>query len=190
MIKTNEVKTDKTGQYKLLLAGPVGVGKTTAVAALCRGAVLTTEAAASDMTKLRKETTTVAMDYGCMKLEDGSRLHVYGTPGQERFDFMWEVLSEGGLGMVLLLDNSRNAPINDLRFFINAFKSFIEKTALVVGVTRTDDNPQPTLFDYRRELATFGLGRCPVFEADARIRENMLMMVQALLYQLDPQLAG
>jgi Predicted GTPase len=175
-------------QYKLIFSGPVGVGKTTAVAALCDGKLLTTEAMASDMTKLRKETTTVAFDYGVVDLEDGGRLHVYGTPGQERFDFMWDILSEGGLGLVLMLDNSRSAPLNDLRFFINSFREFISTTALVLGITRTDEHPQPNLSTYRKELETLGITNCPVFEVDARIRENVLTMVQALLYQLDPEL--
>lgn len=177
-------------QYKLIFSGPVGVGKTTAVAALCHGKLLTTEAAASDMTKMRKETTTVAFDYGILDLEDGGRLHIYGTPGQERFDFMWHILTEGGLGLVLMLDNSRPAPFNDLRFFIGSFKDFIEKTALVVGVTRTDKHPQPSLAAYREELKIMGLPDRPVFEVDARIRENVLTMVQGVLYQLDPELVG
>ncbi len=177
-------------QHKLIFTGPVGVGKTTAVAALCHGNLLTTEADASDMTKLRKDTTTVAFDYGVVNLEGGDRLHVYGTPGQERFDFMWDILTEGGLGLILLLDNSRPSPFNELKFFVESFRTFIEKTGLVVGVTRTDAFPSPTLHTYRQSLAMLGLESCPVFEVDARIRENVLMMVQALLYQLDPELAG
>ena len=114
-------------QYKLIFAGPVGVGKTTAVASLCHGELLTTEASASDMTKLRKNTTTVALDYGCIALPDGGRLHVYGTPGQERFDFMWEILREGSLGLILLIDNSRPAPFNDLHFFVKSFREFIAR---------------------------------------------------------------
>ncbi len=176
-------------QYKLIFSGPVGVGKTTAVAALCHGKLLTTEEAASDMTQLRKETTTVAFDYGIIDLEDGGRLHVYGTPGQERFDFMWDILSEGGLGLVLMLDNSRPAPLKDLHFFINSFRNFIDKTALVLGITRTDEHPSPSLSHYRKELESMGIPNCPVFEVDARIRENVLIMVQALLYRLEPELA-
>ena len=55
------------------------------------------------MTINRKRTTTVALDYGLMKLDAGERIHLYGTPGQERFDFMWDILTKGGLGVVLRL---------------------------------------------------------------------------------------
>ena len=57
------------------------------------------------MTVHRKGQTTVAMDYGTLQLDAQTKVHLYGTPGQERFDFMWEILAQGGLGLVLLLDN-------------------------------------------------------------------------------------
>ncbi len=180
-------------QYKLIISGPIGVGKTTAVAALCRGDLLTTEVFHRDRSRererRRKKTTTIAFDYGCITLEGGC-LHVYGTPGQDRFGFMWDILSEGGLGLVLLMDNTRPAPLDDLRFFVGVFREFIARSGLVVGVTRTDAQPRPRLADYRAALAKEQIFRSPVFEVDARLRENVLMLAQALLYQLDPDLAG
>ena len=59
-----------------------------------------TDEAASDMTKTRKAGTTVAMDYGVMHLDDGEKIHLYGTPGQARFDFMWDILTTGGIGLI------------------------------------------------------------------------------------------
>ena len=71
-----------------------------AIAALSDIPPVSTDAAASDMTKERKASTTVALDYGVMNLPGGEKIHLYGTPGQERFDFMWEILSEGMLGFI------------------------------------------------------------------------------------------
>ncbi len=71
--------------YKIIFTGPVGAGKTTAISSLSDIPVLGTDEMASDMTVHRKQTTTVAMDYGLMKLDAGERIHLYGTPGQERF---------------------------------------------------------------------------------------------------------
>ncbi len=85
-------------QHKIIFAGPVGAGKTTAIKSLSDIPVMTTDEDATDMTTNRKPQTTVAMDYGLLKLEGGERVHLYGTPGQERFDFMWDILTEGGLG--------------------------------------------------------------------------------------------
>ncbi|RKZ90665.1 MAG: GTP-binding protein, partial [Gammaproteobacteria bacterium] len=85
--------------YKIIFTGPVGAGKTTAITSISDVPPVGTDASASDMTKKRKGSTTVAMDYGILKLDGGEQIHLYGTPGQERFDFMWEILTTGGLGL-------------------------------------------------------------------------------------------
>ena len=94
-------------ENKIIFTGPVGVGKTTAIAAISDEALVQTDASASDMTLDRKRNTTVAMDYGAISLDEDTKVHLYGTPGQERFNFMWEILSQGSMGLVLLLDNAR-----------------------------------------------------------------------------------
>lgn len=172
--------------YKIIFTGPVGAGKTTAISSISDSAPVKTDTKASDMTKSRKEQTTVAMDYGVLKLDDGEQIHLYGTPGQERFDFMWDILTSGGIGLVLLVDNTRENPTNDLKFFLNAFKSFIAETGVVVGITQMDKKNKPQLDDYRIELEKMSLGSTAVFEVDARERKDVSLLVQALLFTLDP----
>jgi uncharacterized protein len=175
-------------QHKIIFAGPVGAGKTTAIGVISDIPAITTDEMASDMTTDRKPSTTVAMDYGLMKLDGCERVHLYGTPGQERFDFMWDILTTGGLGLVLLLDNTRGNPFNDMSFFVGAFREFIDQTRLVVGVTRMDERREPGLDRYNSHLKTLGL-KAPVFEVDARERRDVAILVQALLYSLDPGIA-
>ena len=69
--------------HKIIFTGPVGAGKTTAIASISDVPPIRTDESASDMTKNRKNTTTVAMDYGVMNLDGIERIHLYGTPGQE-----------------------------------------------------------------------------------------------------------
>lgn len=173
--------------YKIIFTGPVGAGKTTAIRALSDIDVIATDEQASDMTQNRKKTTTVAMDYGLMKLDGGERIHLYGTPGQERFDFMWKILTQGGIGLVLLLDNTRAEPFQDMRFFLNAFDDFIKSTKLAIGVTRTDLANGPGLDEYHAELKKLGMTP-PLFEVDARKRLDVVQLVEALLFSLDPWL--
>lgn len=173
--------------YKLIFTGPVGAGKTTAIAALSDTPVVSTDELASDMTGMRKTTTTVALDFGTMRLPDGEQVHLYGTPGQARFDFMWDILTEGGLGLVLLIDNSRPHPLRDLDFYVEAFQTFIERTEMVVGVTRLDEHTSPPLRQYNTHLRERGLS-VPVFEIDARKRTDIAMLVRALLYKIDPSI--
>lgn len=173
--------------HKIIFTGPVGAGKTTAIGALSDIPVVGTDAQAQDMTRERKATTTVAMDYGLMQLEGNERIHLYGTPGQERFDFMWDILTQGGLGLILLLDSSRSHPFQDMRFFLDAFKEFISTRKVAIGVTRMDLSPQPALEEYHRELKILGLNP-PVFEVDARRRQDVAILLESLLYSLDPWL--
>ena len=173
--------------YKIIFTGPVGAGKTTAIQSLSDDAPVSTDEAASDMTKSRKKATTVAMDYGLMRLEGGEVIHLYGTPGQERFDFMWEILSTGGIGLVILLDNTRPDPFVDLRFFLDTFSDFIDKTSVVIGVTQMDNSPKPTIGDYHLQLKGAGLNPA-IFEVDARESKDVSLLVQGLLYSLDPGL--
>lgn len=173
--------------YKIIFTGPVGAGKTTAIASISDIEPFQTEEFASDETKKMKANTTVALDYGLIKLEDGECIHLYGTPGQERFDFMWDILTEGGIGLILLLNNNNPDPVKDLEFYLNAFKDFISETSIAIGVTRMDDQPRPNLDDYHKVLEKHQL-ICPVFEVDARNAKDIIMLTMALLYSLDPGL--
>lgn len=174
--------------HKLIFTGPVGAGKTTAIAAISDRPPVTTDVLASDETADVKPTTTVAMDYGVLELGAGERVHLYGTPGQERFDFMWEILAEGAIGVVLLITNTRPEPLADLDLFVRAFRPLIDRSQLAVGITGLDVRHRPPLPDYHRALAGYGLNP-PLFEVDARRPRDVSLLVQALLLAVDPALA-
>jgi uncharacterized protein len=175
-------------QYKIIFTGPVGAGKTTAINSISDVPPIKTDASASDMTKSRKASTTVAMDYGIMNLDDGEKIHLYGTPGQERFDFMWDILVNGGIGLILLLDNTRADPFRDMRFFLDAFKKFISETNVAIGITQMDISNTPTIADYHSQLKSSDL-KPPIFSVDARVKNDVSLLVQSLLYSLEPGLA-
>ena len=175
------------GQHKLIFTGPVGAGKTTAIASVSDEPPIRTDEAATDMTKDRKPETTVALDYGIMNLPGGEKLHLYGTPGQERFDFMWDIVSTGGIGLMVLINNNRPDPFKDLSFFLQRFKSIINSTAVVIGVTQMDLKPEPRLPQYHALLKELDI-RAPIFEVDARNKTDISLLVQALLFSLDPGL--
>lgn len=171
--------------YKIIFTGPVGAGKTTAIESISDTPPVRTDASASDMTKTKKSSTTVAMDYGIMNLAGGEKIHLYGTPGQERFDFMWDILTTGGIGLVLLLDNTRADPFQDMKFFLDSFQKFIAETNVAIGVTQMDLSNKPTINDYHSQLQAMGI-KPPVFSVDARVKNDVSLLVQSLLYSLDP----
>lgn len=172
-------------EHKIIFAGPVGAGKTTAIGSISDIPVAATEARATDETAQRKANTTVAMDYGLLNLDGDSKIHLYGTPGQERFSFMWDILTIGGIGLVLLIDNAREDPLADLEFYLDAFDGFIRKNDVVIGVTRMDEKPRPGLYSYHTKLAERDIN-VPVFEVDARERKDVKVLLTALLASLDP----
>ncbi len=165
---------------KIIFTGPVGSGKTTAIASISEVPPIMTEVRCSDEVKFRKETTTVALDYGYLTLDDGNRVHLYGTPGQERFNYMWTILCRGGIGLVLLIDNARSDPVADLVFYLDAFDEFIQQTGTVVGITRMDVSHQTTREDYSNKLLERGQ-IFPVFEIDARQANDVKVLIHALL---------
>jgi len=174
--------------YKIIFTGPVGAGKTTAITAISDIEPFTTEEIATDEVRHMKQNTTVAMDYGSMTLDNGEHIHLYGTPGQERFDFMWEILTEGGIGLILLLNNKSPAPLDELAFYLDRFKGFIDATGIAIGVSRMEIGQFPTIDDYvgvlqRRQM------NVPVFEVDPREPHDVVILTQALLYSLDPGLS-
>jgi uncharacterized protein len=119
---------------KLIIAGPVGAGKTTFIYNLSEIETVNTDVLASE--DLGKAYTTVAMDYGILTL-DNIPLHLYGTPGQDRFDFMWEVLCEGALGLILLIAGNDPATFSQARNILEFITSRIN-VPFVLGVTRGD----------------------------------------------------
>ena len=180
MSAINEVREQP---YKLIIAGPVGAGKTAAIQVLSDKGVVTTDEVASDDTKLIKKTTTVAMDYGVMILDSGEQVRLYGTPGQRRFDFMWEILSENALGLILLLNAEEKDPVNDLDYYLDAFSPLIKSSALVVGVTHAENMPWDLHETLSKRLMERGVG-ANVMIVDARDREQMRRMVRSLIYMI------
>ncbi|MDH5433011.1 MAG: ATP/GTP-binding protein [Gammaproteobacteria bacterium] len=173
-------------QLKIVFTGTVGAGKTQAVEALSEIPVLKTDVQATDEVVDLKDSTTIAMDYGEMAISDGETLAVYGTPGQKRFAYMWDILSRNALGIVILVNNSRKDPIEDLCVYVNNFKQHIENTTAVFGVTHLDKakNPAEEMNKYYTFFEQQGY-HYPVFPVDARKRNDVNVLVESLLAMLE-----
>ena len=168
------------GTLKIVFAGSMGAGKTTAIRAISDGDTLSTEVPISDAPIGGKLSTTVGFDYGESRIDDGLTLRLFGTPGQERFRFMWDILGTGAFGLVLLADNSRPDPIGDVEHYLDAFLPHVPPRRLVGGVGRTDEHPSPSVDEFCDRLRRRALS-LPVIEVDVRRPEDVRLLLSVLV---------
>ncbi|WP_407571616.1 GTP-binding protein [Deinococcus altitudinis] len=167
---------------KLVVSGPVGAGKTTFVQTLSQTLVIATEAEASE--DIGKPLTTVAFDFGTLTLE-GQELHIYGTPGQDRFNFMWDVLCEGALGLVMLVAGDRPQDFAHARNILDYIATRFP-IPFVVGVTRQDLDQ---VWRPANIAAYFGLPSHLVTGLDATDQAAAIQVLVRLLEHLQPRTA-
>lgn len=169
-------------KFKIVFGGPMGAGKSRAIKSLSDIDVIKTEAYNTDEASHLKMLTTVGIDYGELILEDGSRIGLYGTPGQERFNFMWPLISKGALGIVILLDHSAENPLQDLDTYIKAFQG--ANSNIIIGVTHNDVRPDRPHNIYRDWMIEQGMN-LPLYQVDARRREDVLLLIETMIAILE-----
>jgi small GTP-binding protein len=164
---------------KIVVTGPFAAGKTTLIRTISEITVLSTEKDITDETKSRKSETTVAMDFGRITIDHDLVLYLFGTPGQDRFDFMWEILGEGMLGYVLLLDANREDSLAEAVGILAAFRK-MAKVPFVVGLNRAEA-VDPDAEARVREALDLDPA-VPVVACDATDRASVKNVLLALLY--------
>ena len=170
-------------EYKLLFTGPAGAGKTTAIAAISEVPPVVTDVMNTD-DSVDKELTTVGLDFGEITLDNGDKLRLFGTPGQVRFAFMWNILSQGAMGLIILLNAAGRDPIADVKNYVQSFGKLIRDSACVVGVGRSEQAASVSINELSLALQSCGV-MCPIVPVDVRERSHVLMLIDLLLMQLE-----
>ncbi len=164
---------------KVVVTGPFAAGKTTLIRTISEITVLSTERAITDSTKARKSDTTVAMDFGRITIDRDLVLYLFGTPGQERFDFMWEILGEGMLGYLLLVDAERDDSLAESIGILSAFRT-MARVPYVVALNRASAL-EPEAEERLRDVLQLA-PNIPVLPCDATDKESVKAVLLALLY--------
>ena len=172
-------QADRSGCRQLLM----GAGKTTAITQLSDDDCVSTDVVNTDLEQCNKTMTTAGLDYGYISLPDGSGVRLYGTPGQERFRFMWPILARNAAGVILLLNGEHPDLEAHLDLYAEAFANN-GATPLVIGVGRLSSDDFSRIDRITEKLAARHLN-VPIIAVDVREKEDVLLLVDTLLCQIE-----
>lgn len=171
---------------KIVVTGPFGAGKTSFIETVSEVTVLSTERPVSDVEPVRKANTTVAMDFGRISIDEELALYLFGTPGQRRFDFMWEILAEGMLGLVVLVDAEADDGIEEARHILDFFRD-IGDVPYLVAVNKCDERPAQSVEVVRAALDIpddVRVVACNALDRDS-VKDALLELLTAVLEEID-----
>lgn len=176
---------------KMVITGPFSAGKTSFIGAVSEIDVVSTERRITSATEQIKETTTVAMDFGRITVDDELVLYLFGTPGQRRFDFMWEILSEGMLGFVVLVDSTKPETFREAKRILETFQGYAS-TPFVVAANKQDHDDAWQIDDLRIILKldpSIKLLPCVSLHKES-VKNVLLELLYSILEHLDHEEGG
>jgi small GTP-binding protein len=171
---------------KMVVTGPFSAGKTEFIQSVSEIDVVSTERRISSEIERIKETTTVAMDFGRITIDNDMALYLFGTPGQKRFDFMWEILSEGMLGFVVIIDSTRPETFREARKILETFRAYAP-TPYVVAANKQDCEDAWEVDDMRIALRLnpeIKLLECVAIKKQS-VKDVLLELLYSILAELD-----
>ena len=166
---------------KMVVTGPFNAGKTEFIRSVSEIDVVSTERKISMETERVKDTTTVAMDFGRITVDNDLVLYLFGTPGQRRFDFMWEILSEGMLGFIVMVDSTRPETFREARSILETFRAYAP-TPYVVAANKQDKEDAWEIGDMRNVLRLDP--KVKLLSCVATDKESVKAVLLELLYSI------
>lgn len=172
--------------FKIVVTGPFNAGKTEFIRSVSEIDVVSTEKNISDVAEQIKKSTTVAMDFGRITIDKDIVLYLFGTPGQRRFDFMWEILSEGMLGMIVIVDSNSPETFREARNILETFRAYAPRP-YVVAANKQDCDDAWDIDDLRAALRLDDNIKCiPCVANDKKAVKNVLLeLLYIIMAELD-----
>jgi signal recognition particle receptor subunit beta len=172
---------------KMVVTGPFNSGKTEFIQSVSEIDVVSTERKISSEAEKVKQSTTVAMDFGRITVDDDLVLYLFGTPGQRRFDFMWEILSEGMLGFIVMVDSTRPETFREARNILETFRAYAP-TPYVVAANKQDMEEAWDIADMRIALRLDP--KIKLLSCVATDKETVKSVLLELLYSILAEMEG
>ena len=169
--RTNVPDRPAARPMKVVVTGPFSAGKTTLIKTISEVAIVGTEKEVSDESRAVKARTTVAMDFGRITFAEDLALFLFGTPGQRRFEVMWEILSEGMIGFILLVNAADERSLEETAHIHEQFRAYAD-VPYVVGVSHLDETEEDP-------EAVFN-----------RVRQALELPAEVLVVPCDPRARG
>jgi hypothetical protein len=171
----------QTQTVKIVVTGPFNSGKTELIRSVSEIDVVSTEKKVTSEAERVKESTTVAMDFGRITVDDDLVLFLFGTPGQKRFDFMWEILSEGMLGFIVMIDSTRPETFREARSILETFRAYAP-TPYIVAANKQDLPDAWELEDIRLALRLDP--KIKILACTAKKKSSVKTVLLELLYSI------
>ena len=173
---------------RLVVTGPVGAGKSTFIRTVSEIEVVDTDRRATDETAQMKRSTTVAFDFGRLQFNAKMALHLYGTPGQSRFDFMWDILIRKAHAYIVLVSANHPAEFRQAKLILNFMKQR-SRAPMIIGLTHEDCEGAWSTENIAVALG-FPVQQAPIFvSVNATNKRSVAQAVVALLREFASQSA-
>jgi len=165
---------------KILITGPFASGKTTLIKFVSEEQFSGKEVQTSDILSRYKAMTTVGLDFGILHVDEMLDVHLFGTPGQARFNFMWDILAKGALGTIFLIDSTSDRAISEAQKMLAFFRSKSD-LPIIIGATKQDLPEAKSLAELTEAL---DIQQDPLIPCDVRKKEDSKVLILSLLQEI------
>lgn len=170
-------------KYKIVFGGPLGSGKTNSIQSLTEVSMLSIDAINPAKKSDPNKVSSVNVEYAEIELDEGLIVGLYAIP-TSHLDLIGAKLCKDAVGAVILIDHSLKSAVEDLEYYVDAFKKHLSN--IVIGVTHLDEDPQQLLKKYRNWISMRS-ETLPLFAIDARQKDDVLILIEALIARAEQE---
>jgi len=186
---TKKIQPNALPSYKVVLLGSPGSGKTTAIDSASDGNALSSEVSATDSVASTKSNTTVGIDYADIELDDvddnqAVKINLFGTPGQIKYNFVWDMVAKDAHAFIILLDMSRPEPLLYLNFYLKFLKNEIGKSNNIYCALTHCENYSGSISNMIYCIEDDFPTLSGVYRIDARNNEDLMIMIEDIYPQI------